>query len=101
MALDKAQVPLRWRSHPERGRESKTIYQFVREYLARDGMGNRSDLLNAMMADPSISTRLARSQGFVRILWNMRNSGWIELDGERITPTRKTLRKERGAQRGG
>ena len=54
-------------------------------------MGTRSDLLNAMMADLSISTRLARSQGFVRILWNMRNSGWIELDGERITPTRKTL----------
>lgn len=92
---DEAQIPLRWRPH--RAGKEATLYQFVREYLcSHGGVVDRTALLAAMKEDPRIAIRLAGSQGFVRILWNMRNSGWIELDGDMISATRKTFRKESG-----
>jgi len=53
----------------------------------------RADLLNAMQSDLRIAARLQRSEGFNRLLSNMRHSGWIEVRGSQVLPTRKTLRK--------
>lgn len=57
---DESPIPLRWRPHRSADHRT-TLYQFVRQYLcARDGVGNRAELLGAIMADPGISARLAQ-----------------------------------------
>lgn len=71
-----------------------TLYQFVREFLVeRGGAAEQADLLSAMQADLRIAARLQQSEGFNRLLWNMRHSGWIELRGSQVSATQKTLRK--------
>ena len=68
-----------------------TLYQFVREELERRGGAcSRGELLNAILANPDGAERLARSQGFPRMLQNMKHSAFIELEGQLV---RRTNRK--------
>lgn len=102
MALgERSGKPLRWRSGPPPVVSRGTLFQFVREFLCRNaGTASRGALHGAMLGDRRIADRLDRSQGFDRILWNMRTSGWIEIEGDRITASRKTIRKMRGLRGG-
>ena len=91
-------TPLRWRrAQPIPGHEH-TLYEFAREYVCeRGGACRRAELLAAMTGDLMISSRLANSQGFTRILCNFRNSGWIEFQGDELIATHKTLRMLNGS----
>lgn len=72
----------------------RNLFQFVREYLCRKGgSANRSELLEAMLEQPRIRGRLEGSQGFDRVLANMRYSGWVELNGDAVNATPKTRRR--------
>jgi hypothetical protein len=87
-------IPLRWRPLERSPQSVGTLYQFIREHLcSHGGECSRDKLLSAMLNDPAIAARLARSQGFLRLLWNMHYSGWIEAPGHRIRATPKTLRR--------
>ena len=73
-----------------------TLYQLIRETLdERGGSCLRTELLVAILADPLAAERLARSQGFTRLLQNMRNSGFIELDGELVKRTERRVGRRR------
>ena len=68
-----------------------SLYQLVRETLeGHGGRCSRAELLRAILADTAMAERLARSQGFVRLLDNMKYSGFIEFDEAMI---RRTARK--------
>ena len=87
-------LPLRWRPRPPGSQSAGTLFQFVREFLCRNGGGaSRAELLNALRNDPRMKRRLEQSQGFTALLGNMRVSGWIELGGEMIKATPKTVRR--------
>ena len=87
-------LPLKWRARPPGSQSAGTLFQFVREYLCRHGgAANRAELLNAMQTDPRIRSRLERSQGFDRVLANMRYSGWVELGDDTAKATAKTRRR--------
>lgn len=87
-------TPIKWRKIGTKPQSAGTLFEFVRVYLSEQGGEcRRAELLAAMKAMPQVSKRLARSQGFVRILWNMRNSGWITLEHDRVIETRKSARK--------
>ena len=89
-------VPLKWRGQPP-AHSAGTLYQFVRDYLSRQGGEcNRLALTAAIEADPKLSARLANSQGLKKLLWNMHYSGWIEAPGDRIKATPKTRRRTGG-----
>jgi hypothetical protein len=67
-----------------------SIYQLVRDMLeAHGGACSPGQLLDAILADPAAAERLARSQGFTRVLDNMRHSGFIEVDGEIVRRTKR------------
>ena len=90
MLINERATPLKWRRQPP-PHSAGTLYQFVREYICRNGGEcGRSELLSAMTTDRQIAAKLAHSQGFARILWNMHFSGWIDAPGERIKATKKT-----------
>lgn len=70
------------------------MYQFVREYLWQAGGScPREELRAAMLRHPAIRERLNGSQGFGRLLVNMRHSGDVELDGDMVTATSRSLRR--------
>ena len=93
-ANDNVSVPLKWRRSPHRTPNPEGLFEFVRRYLGeRGGVCGRSELEAAMTSDPHVSERLASSQGFGRILWNMHYGGWIEQPADIITATKKTLRR--------
>lgn len=72
---------------PSRG----SLYEFVRHSLAeRGGSCTRQELLSAIKANPVAAERLERSQGFARLLHNMKHSGFVELEEELV---RRTTRK--------
>ena len=87
------QVPLRWRTGPPAGR-GESLYQFVREYLWREnGSCHRDELLAEMKRHRRVRERLESSRGFASLLSNMRHSGQIELDGDLVRATPRTLRR--------
>lgn len=101
-ADDLITLPLQWRPRPPSPASAGTLYQFVREYLVRNGgHAGRKDLRSAMDADPALADRLAQSQGFGRLLVNMRHSGWITVKGDEVVATAKTLRKTLPVQQAG
>lgn len=87
-------LPLKWRPRPPGSQSAGTLFQFIRDYLCRhDGVISRAELLEAMQAEPRVGSRLEQSQGFARVLANMRYSGWVELSGDKVTATAKTRRR--------
>lgn len=73
-------------SLPFRSRGS--LYEFIRATLAEHGGTCTKDaLLSVVQADPDMAQRLERSQGFARLLQNMKHSGFIELDGDMVRRT--------------
>ena len=72
-----------------------TLYEFVRRTLATRSMCTRDELLSIMMDDQEVAQRLADSQGFSRLLNNMKQSGFIELEGKLIRRTKRRVGKRR------
>ena len=69
-----------------------SLYQFVRDTLAaRGGTCTREELLDAIHANPAASSRLERSEGFGRLLINMKHSGFITLDADIVRATRRRV----------
>lgn len=72
-------------------RSAGSLYEFVRRTLAdHQGVCTRTQILEAILADPRASERLQRSQGFAALLSNMKHSGFIQFDGELV---RRTTRR--------
>jgi len=87
-------LPLKWRARPPGPQSAGTLFQFVREYLCRHGgSAGKSELLQAVQAEPRMKSRLEESQGFDRVLANMRYSGWVQLSTDTVTATAKTRRR--------
>ena len=87
-------LPLKWRPRPPGSQSAGTLFQYIREYLCRHGgSAGKSELLHAVEADPRMRRRLEKSQGFDRVLANMRYSGWVEVTGELVKATPKTVRR--------
>ena len=77
-------------SLPFRSRGS--LYEFVRAMLGdHGGTRTKDQLLSAIQADPDMAQRLERSQGFARLLQNMKHSGFIELHGDMVRRTERRL----------
>lgn len=72
-----------------------TLYEFVRRTLDTRSSCTRDELLNIMMDDQEIAQRLADSQGFSRLLNNMKQSGFIELEGKLVRRTKRRVGKRR------
>jgi hypothetical protein len=71
-----------------------SLYDFVRRHLvANGGTCSREDLLAALQSDPVIRERLARGRGFRALVNNMRFSGDVTLDRDRVTATSRTYRR--------
>lgn len=71
---------------------SGTLYGLIRQTLAAGGgRCSKGDLLSAILADPVAAQRLARSQGFARLLDNMRHDGFIEVEGQLVLRTRRKV----------
>lgn len=69
-------------------RSRGSLYEFVRATLAvHGGTSTKQELLSAIQANSDMAQRLERSQGFARLLQNMKHSGFIELDGETVRRT--------------
>lgn len=86
-------TPIRWRSGAPPG-QAHSLYQFVREYLWHAGGScSRAELLTAMSKDGAVRKRLAKSQGFLALLTNMRHSGELICDGETVRATSRALRR--------
>lgn len=69
-----------------------SLYEFVRRMLAeRGGCCTKSELLSAIRANPDAAQRLERSQGFARLLQNMKHSGFIRLEGDMVRRTSRQL----------
>lgn len=73
---------------------SDSLYDFVRRYLCdRGGSATRPEVRAAIMSDPRFAEKLERSRGFHSLISNMHHSGDIELDGQTIRATSRTLRR--------
>ena len=71
-----------------------SLYDFVRRHLmAQGGSCSREELIAALLADPVMRERLARSKGFAALLHNMRHSGDVALSDSTITATGRTVRR--------
>ena len=71
-----------------------SMYDFVRRYLIEHGgSGSRHELLAALQADQAMRDRLARSKGITALLHNMRHSGDVVFDGNRIVASNRTRRR--------
>lgn len=69
-----------------------SLYQLVRETLElHGGTCSRGELLSAIFADPAEAANLERSQGFARLLDNMKYSGFIELEGAIVRRTSRQV----------
>ena len=69
-----------------------SLYQLVRDTLEQHGgTCSRGELLNAILNDSAEAERLARGQGFSRLLGNMKHSGFIEIDGQTIRRAKRCL----------
>ena len=89
-------VPRKWRSDSWDARSAGTLYKFVRDYLeAHEGQCTRSQLLSAIEHDPDAMRRLRGAQSFDRLLQNMKYSGFIATEGERIVRTRRRYGQRR------
>lgn len=75
------------------------MYDFVRYYLLEHGEScTRDELHQALLGDPAMRERLARSRGFNALLNNMRHSGDILLSGVRISASGRTMRRFKASQ---
>ena len=75
-----------------RGRPVESLYQFVREELATSGGScTRAELRAAIDAHPAARARLDCSRGFAALLSNMKHSGFVSLDGERVRATARRV----------
>lgn len=71
-----------------------SLYDCVRRYLcAHDGSCSRDELLAALNADPPTQERLSRSQGFKALLNNMRHSGDVRFEGNKVSATSRSSRR--------
>lgn len=87
-------LPLKWRPRLPGPQSAGTLFQFIREYLCRrGGSATRPELVEAIDADPRMKSRLEHSQGFDRVLANMRYSGWVAVEGDMVIATAKTRRR--------
>jgi hypothetical protein len=69
-----------------------SLYELVRRTLAeRGGCCTRQELLSAIEANPVAAERLERSQGFARLIHNMKHSGFVELEEELVRRTSRKL----------
>ena len=68
--------------------------QFVREFLVRQGgTCTRDQILEAMRQEPAMAARLERGQGLNSLLNNLRNSGFVILNGQTVTASDRTIRR--------
>ena len=68
------------------------LCQLVRETLERHGGEcSRGELLAAILAEGTEAKRLARGQGFARLLANMKHSGFVELEGSIVRRTSRRV----------
>jgi hypothetical protein len=87
-------LPIKWRRRAPDGRSAGSISQFVREYLVRHGgTCTRDELLQAIRREPALSARLDRSQGFDRVLQNMRYRGFVMISGDSVKASPRTIRR--------
>lgn len=85
-------TPNRWRSNPQDGRSSGTLSQLVREALAHHcGVCTRSQLLDLLKADPRVAPGRALAQALPRVLDYLKQSGFIEVEGELVSRTRREV----------
>lgn len=71
-----------------------TLYEFVRRHLVEQGgMCSRTELLAAIQASPAMCDRLMASRGFTALLSNMRHSGDLLLDGDKVQLSSRSLRR--------
>jgi hypothetical protein len=71
-----------------------SLYDFVRRHLvANGGTCSREELLAALQSDPVMRERLARARGFTALVNNMRFSGDVTVDRDRVTATSRTYRR--------
>ena len=69
-----------------------SLYQFVRDQLAANGgRSTQDELLAAIRDNPTALAKLERSQGFGALLSNMKQSGFIDLDGEVVRRTKRRV----------
>jgi hypothetical protein len=73
-----------------------SLYAFVRQALElRGGSCLRLELLADIEGDPEAAHRLRQTDGFSRLLINMKFSGFIELDGDVIRRTKRRVGRRR------
>lgn len=73
-----------------------TLYEFVRRVLAEHGGScHAGELLTEILADPEASRRLSASQGYKRLLDNIKQSGFIEFDGAIVRRTARRVGRRR------
>lgn len=78
------------RSESADARTVGSLYKFVRDYLEqKDEQCTRSELLSAIEADADARQRLRKGRGFARLLQNMKHSGFVLVDGDRIIRTKR------------
>lgn len=87
-------IPRAWRLRAPPKTIPGPLYGMVRQYLCDNGGSClRSELLDAIRADPTGAERLERGQGLSRLLNNMKHSGDVFLDGERVVASARAYRR--------
>lgn len=83
-------APRDWRLDGTDPRTAGSLYEFVRRTLSEHrGVCTRTQLLEAILADPNASDRLKRTRGFSALLNNMKHSGFIQLEAELVRRTKR------------
>lgn len=89
-------LPIRLQRDRVDGRTSGSLYEFVRRTIAAHGGAcTRTELLNAILADPAASARLERTKGFTAVLDNMKYSGFVVFDGDVVRRTARRYGRRR------
>lgn len=75
------------------GRSRGTLSQAIREHLCRrGGVSTRSAIEEDLKSDPVLAHRLREGQGLPRLLRNMSYSGFVNISGETVSATERTMR---------
>lgn len=71
-------------------RSAGVLYELVRAHLREHGgKSTRSTILATIQDDSQALAKLKASQGLTALLTNMKHSGFIMLDGDRVILTRR------------
>ena len=81
-------LPIRLRVDRVDGRSAGSLSAFIRLTLsAHRGVCTRAQLFEAITSDPTASQKLARGKGLNTVLEYLRQSGFVECDGEVVRRT--------------